>query len=110
MDGEVRGGVLAGAGAGAGWLLKDGRSCRGPEEQVLLRMGVMRKAGKGRVRLSWASEEQMIWGPYFPKPRLRTHVIWQRSSVSLPHGGSSLKKGGVIKILGFKEISVFYGT
>lgn len=43
-----------------GWLLKDGKSCRGPEEQVLLRMGVMRKTGKGRVRLSWASAEPLI--------------------------------------------------
>lgn len=66
---EVRGGVLTGA--GGRWLLKGGKSCRGPEEQVLLRMGVTRKAGKGRVRLSWTSKEQLIRGPYSPKPRLR---------------------------------------
>lgn len=103
---EVRGGVLTGA--GGRWLLKGGKSCRGPEEQVLLRMGVTRKAGKGRVRLSWASKEQLIRGPCSPKPRLRTHIIWHRSSVSLPDAGSSLKKGGVINILRFKEISVYY--
>ena len=61
------------------------------------------------MRLSRASEEHPVWGPYFPNSRVRTHMTWQRSSVFLLDVRSSLrKKNVVIKILGCREIAVFY--
>lgn len=62
------------------------------------------------MRLSWAGEEHPVWGPYFPSSRVRTHMTWQRSSVFLLDVRSSLrkKKNLVIKILGCREIAVFY--
>lgn len=64
------------------------------------------------MRLSWASEEHPVWGPYFASSRVRTHMTWQRSSVFLLDVRSSLrkkkKKKLVIKILGCREIAVFY--
>lgn len=61
------------------------------------------------MRLSWASEEHPVWGPYFPNSRVRTHMTWQRCSVFLLDVRSSLrKKNVVIKILGCRKIAVFY--
>ena len=44
------------------------------------------------MRLSWASEEHPVWGPYFASSRVRTHMTWQRSSVFLLDVRSSLRK------------------
>ena len=44
------------------------------------------------MRLSRASEEHPVWGPYFPNSRVRTHMTWQRSSVFLLDVRSSLRK------------------
>lgn len=44
------------------------------------------------MRLSWASEEHLVWGLYFPNSRVRTHMTWQRCSVFLLDVRSSLRK------------------